>query len=174
MQQRVFIGLGANLGDGRKCLRQALDALEESGLVRVVRLSSLYLTAPVSEVEQDDFLNAVVEVETSLTARGLLGLLLETEQRFGRVRTVHWGPRTLDLDLLFFGEEVESMPGLEVPHPEVANRGFVLVPLAEIAPRFVHPQTGRTMTSLRAAWEASVDDPARHVRSLDGTADRLR
>ena len=170
----AYIGLGANMGEARATLVAALDHLERSGYLRVVAASSLYRTAPIGNVEREHFLNAVVEVATSLTHRGLLGLLLETEQTFGRVRGVRWGPRTLDLDLLLFADVVESMPGLDVPHPEMCSRGFVLVPLAEIAPELVHPTAGATISSMAARWRAETEDPQSIVARLEGPQGRLR
>jgi 2-amino-4-hydroxy-6-hydroxymethyldihydropteridine diphosphokinase len=152
----------------------ALDHLEASGFLQVVRPSGIYRTAPVGNVEQDHFLNAVVQVRTSLTHRGLLGLLLETEQVFGRVRDVKWGPRTLDLDLLLYENVVESMPGLEVPHPAMCDRGFVLVPLAEVAPELRHPVSGRTMREHAAAWRARTENHGEQVAPVPGPDGRLR
>lgn len=162
------------MGDARGTLVAALDRLEESGLLRIARRSSIYRTAPVGHVEQDHFLNAVVKVETSLTHRGLLGLLLETEQAFGRVRSVKWGPRTLDLDLLLYENLVESRPELDVPHPAMCERGFVLVPLEEIAPGMVHPVTGRTIAHHATAWRAQTQRPEEQVAIVPGPAGRLR
>jgi len=155
------------MGEGVKTLRGALEQLNDSGAARVVACSAIYQTSPISDVKQDDFLNAVVELQTGLRPPGLLGLLLETEQHFGRERGVKWGPRTLDLDLLFFDDVVESMPGLEIPHPEIMDRGFVLVPMAEIAANFVHPVTGRTMQELHGEWRGRVGKPEALVRRLE-------
>ncbi len=174
MAGRVFVGLGANVGDGIATLRGALEALEESGQARVRQASSIYRTTPISDIEQADFFNAVAELTTDLTPRGLLGLMLATEQRFGRERTVRWGPRILDLDLLFVGDSVESMPGLDVPHPEAYKRGFVLIPLAEIAPKFVHPLFNRTIAELLLEWQSNEPDANRLVQRLSGDDAYLR
>ena len=168
MNRDVYIGLGANLGKGLDALRSAVTSLEETGLVEVQRASSIYKTTPIGDIEQDDFFNAVIGVDTQLSPRGLLALMLETEQQFGRERTIRWGPRILDLDLLFFGDVIEDMPGLLVPHPEILNRGFVLVPMVEIAPDFVHPVLKQTTRELCEAWISRTPSADLLVRSLDG------
>src|SRR3989338_3147236 len=113
---KAFIGLGSNLGDKKKNLLQALQLLEAKARVR--RGSSFYETEPVGLEQQDWFLNAVAEIETRLSPRELLSFLLSVEEALGRKRVVRWGPRTLDLDLLFYGNQVVDEPGLQVPHPE--------------------------------------------------------
>jgi len=143
--KRAFIGIGSNLGDREFLVRKAVEALRELPRTNVARVSSLYDTDPVGEVEQPAFLNAVAWIETELTPRELLWQLLLIEQRMGRVRTQRWGPRPIDLDLLFHGREIVDEPDLKVPHPEAHRRAFVLVPLAEIDPGFVHPGTGETV-----------------------------
>lgn len=130
---RAYIGLGSNIGQPLDNLRQALELISGSGLVKIVKVSSVYLTEPVGYEDQDWFHNAVAEIETDLLPEELLGLLQATENKLGRVRTVRWGPRTIDLDILIFGNEQISTENLEVPHPRMAERAFVLAPLAEIA-----------------------------------------
>ena len=142
---KAFVGLGSNLGDRETHIRRALDELARVPGTRVTRASSLYDSEPVGEIEQPNFLNAVAQIDTELTARQLLWTLLLIERRLGRVRSARWGPRTIDLDLLVFGELVVDEPDLQVPHPELALRSFVLVPLVEIDPQLVHPATGHTM-----------------------------
>jgi len=130
----AHVGLGSNLGDREATLRGALDQLAGADGVQVVAVSTLRETEPVGPVtDQPAFLNGVVEVETSLTARELLALLLAVEAEFGRTRTgPRGGPRTLDLDLLLFGDERIDEPDLQVPHPRLGERAFVLEPLAEL------------------------------------------
>ncbi len=132
----AFVALGANLGDAAQALRGALKALNETPGIRVARASSVYRTAPV-ESSGPDYLNAVAEVSTTLTAPALLDALQAIEQQAGRERPYRNAPRTLDLDLLLFGEARIDSPRLTVPHPRMWERAFVLVPLAEIAPALV-------------------------------------
>ena len=153
---RAYVGLGSNLGERENMIRLALEQLAllpETGLGRV---SSLYDTAPVGDLEQPNFLNAVAAVETELTARQLLWNLLLVERRLGRVRTptARYGPRTIDLDLLLYGDQVIDEPELTVPHAELARRAFVLVPLVELEPTLVHPVLGDTMVALLARLKA--------------------
>jgi len=135
---RAYVGLGANLGDRERTLRAAVDALAAEDGVEVVSVSVLRETEPVGVGQQPLYLNGAAELETTLTARRLLDRLLAVEQRFGRIRVPgERGPRTLDLDLLLYGDEVIDEPGLTVPHPRLHERRFVLEPLAELAPGLV-------------------------------------
>ena len=143
----AYVGLGSNLGERESMIRLALDDLTRVPATQLVRASSLYDTEPVGDVEQPNFLNAVAQLETELTARQLLWNLLLIERRLGRVRTRRWGPRTIDLDLLLFGQQVVDEPDLRVPHPELLRRSFVLVPLVELDPLLVHPVTGETLVA---------------------------
>ncbi len=151
---RAFIGAGANLGEPVRQIRQAQDALQKSPGIKFLGASSLYRTQPVGPVEQPPFINAVFALECNVSPRELLALLLEIEQNMGRVRKERWGPRVIDLDLLFFGEEIIEEPGLEVPHPRLHERRFVLAPLAEIAPDFVHPVIKKSVSELLASLPA--------------------
>jgi 2-amino-4-hydroxy-6-hydroxymethyldihydropteridine diphosphokinase len=135
---RAYVGVGANLGDREGTIRAALQALP--GLVAV---SSLRETDPVGVVDQPRFLNGVAAVETELSARGLLDALLALERDLGRERRERWGPRTIDLDLLLYGEETIDEPGLTVPHPRLHERRFALEPLSELAPDALIPGRGR-------------------------------
>jgi 2-amino-4-hydroxy-6-hydroxymethyldihydropteridine diphosphokinase len=141
---RVFVGLGSNLGDRESTLRAAVGRLRGMPEVEVRGVSTLRDTDPVGPVAQPRFLNGVVELETELSPRLLLGALLELERAFGRDRSVvpAQGPRTLDLDLLLYDDRTISEPGLEVPHPRLHERRFVLQPLAELDPDVQVPGRG--------------------------------
>jgi 2-amino-4-hydroxy-6-hydroxymethyldihydropteridine diphosphokinase len=148
---RAYVGLGSNLGDREASLRAAVAALAESEGVEIVAVSSLVETEPVGYLDQPPFLNGVAVLETRLGARDLLVLLLELEARFGRDRAAvpPGGPRTLDLDLLVYGEAEIREEGLQIPHPRLHERAFVLDPLAEVAPGLDVPGRG-TVEALRA------------------------
>jgi len=140
---RAYVGLGANLGDRESTLHAAVEALGAEDGIEVAAVSTLRETEPVGVGEQPLYLNGAVALETTLTARELLAQLLTVEQRFGRVRVPgEHGPRTLDLDLLLYGDEEIDEPGLSVPHPRLYQRRFVLEPLAELAPGLVVPGRG--------------------------------
>jgi 2-amino-4-hydroxy-6-hydroxymethyldihydropteridine diphosphokinase len=159
MATLALIGLGSNLGDRKAQLDAAVAALAAAPSVALRAVSRYHETAPVGGPEgQGDYLNAAAAVETTLEPLALLHVLQEIERRAGRVRTVRWGPRTLDLDLLLFGDRVIATGELQVPHPRMAERLFVLVPLAEIAPGAVDPVTGRTVAALLADLERGMMD----------------
>ena len=142
----VFIGLGANLGDREGNIRRALSLIEETGAGRVKRVSALFETAAVGGPEgQPAYINGAAEIETPLAAGELLAALKEIEVTVGRVARERWGPREIDLDILLYADRVIAAPTIEVPHPRMCVREFVLAPLAEIAPEAVHPITGRTV-----------------------------
>ena len=147
---RAFIGLGSNLGDREAWLRRAVAAVGELPRTEVVGVSPLRDTAPVGVIDQPRFLNGAVEVETSLAPRELLAALLDIERRLGRDRAggPRGGPRTVDLDLLLYGEAVIAEPGLEVPHPRLAERRFVLGPLADLDHELEIPAKGRVQALL--------------------------
>jgi 2-amino-4-hydroxy-6-hydroxymethyldihydropteridine diphosphokinase len=147
---RAYVGLGANLGPREVTLLRALDLLAAANGVEVVAVSQLRETEPVGVVDQPPFLNGAVAIETSLTARELLDVLLETERALGRVRGERWGPRTVDLDLLVYGEETVDEPGLRVPHPRLVERRFALEPLAELDPALRIPGLGTVSGALAA------------------------
>jgi 2-amino-4-hydroxy-6-hydroxymethyldihydropteridine diphosphokinase len=147
---RAFVGLGSNLGEREVTLRAAVKRLRGLPGVEVKRVSSFRDTNPVGVLDQPRFLNGAVELETDLTARALLGALLELERAFGRDRSVGppHGPRTLDLDLLLYGDATIDEPLLEVPHPRLHERGFVLEPLAELDPDLEVPGQGSVQALL--------------------------
>ena len=139
----AYLGLGSNLGDRRGNIDEAVRRLGETPGVTVTKVSSIYETKPVGGPEQPDFLNAACEVETQLQPRELLREAQRIEREMGRVRTVRWGPRNIDIDILLCGDVVIDGGDLTVPHPRLAEREFVLRPLAEIAPKVIHPVTKR-------------------------------
>lgn len=143
----AYVALGSNLGDKEANLRKALELLQERG-VEVVKTSSFICTEPYGVTDQPQFLNGVCEVRTSLEPLELLHTLLDMEQEMGRVRLRHWGERNIDLDLLLYEDVVMDTPQLKLPHPDMQNRDFVLLPLAEIAPELVHPTLQKTISEL--------------------------
>jgi 2-amino-4-hydroxy-6-hydroxymethyldihydropteridine diphosphokinase len=143
----VYLGLGSNVGERERNLRDALDLLAEPRL-RVLRVSSFYETAPLEVRDQPWFLNAVAEVETDLFPKQLLARIQKIEQQLGRKRVRPKGPRTVDIDILLYGATVIDTEELQVPHPRLAERRFVLEPLAELAPELRHPVTRRTVTEM--------------------------
>lgn len=134
-----YIGIGSNMGSKGDNIEQAVNLLEEKPGISILGLAPLYRTAPVGYLEQDWFLNTVARLETDLNPLNLLYALLDIEKRMGRVRQIHWGPRVIDLDLLLYGDEIIKLPELEVPHPRLTERAFVVVPLANLAPHLVLP-----------------------------------
>ena len=145
----AYIGVGSNLGDSRARVRAAFESLGSMHNTRFIAKSRLYRTRPFGPVEQGDFINAVAGVLTQLTAHEVLTQIRAIEARAGRVRSERWGPRTLDLDLLVFGDQRVDSAELVVPHPGIAERGFVLAPLVDIAPTLNVPGVGRAEELLR-------------------------
>lgn len=148
----AYLALGSNIGDREANLRTAVNLIE-SDEIRIVRRSSLYETAPQELLDQPWFLNAAVEIETSLFPLQLLARLRGIEREMGRRRVTPKGPRNIDIDILFYGRTVIATAELEVPHPRIAQRRFVLEPLAEIAPDFRHPVSGKTASEMLDALE---------------------
>jgi 2-amino-4-hydroxy-6-hydroxymethyldihydropteridine diphosphokinase len=148
----AFLALGSNIGDREANLRDAVNRLE-SDEIGVLRRSSVYETAPQELLDQPWFLNAVVQIETSLFPMQLLQRVREIERQMGRQRVTPKGPRNIDLDVLFYGRSVIATAELVVPHPRMTQRRFVLEPLAEIAPDFRHPVTGKTASEMLAGLE---------------------
>jgi 2-amino-4-hydroxy-6-hydroxymethyldihydropteridine diphosphokinase len=157
--KNTYIALGSNLGDRAENLRLARERMESADL-HIVRASSIYETEPRGFRDQPWFLNQVVETHTTLLPRQLLARLLKIEREMGRKRVLPDGPRIIDLDILLHGSALVSTPGLEIPHPRMTARRFVLEPLAELAPDFRHPQTRRTV---REMLTEVMDQPVRKL-----------
>lgn len=141
----VYIALGSNMGDRERYLQTAVESIGKKEGCQVQKVSSFVRTAPYGGVEQEDFLNGCMQIRTLLTPRELLEFLQEIEKQAGRERKIHWGPRTLDLDIIFYDREVIEEEDLQIPHAEMQKRDFVLIPLREIAPFLRHPITGKTV-----------------------------
>ncbi len=147
-QEKVFLGLGSNMGDRTATLESAIEQLERIEDLLVVSKSTITETEPLGKIPQRNFLNMVVQVVTTLDPQRLLRMCLEIEQQHGRIRGERWAPRTLDIDILFYGDFQINENGLTIPHPEAHLRRFVLDPLAEIAPDFEHPTTKKRIAAM--------------------------
>lgn len=155
VETEAYIALGSNLGDRELNLLRAVAEVGRLPGSKVTALSSFYETSPVGSVKQDAFYNAVLKLSTGLDPHSLLNHLLRIERKtFKRVRTIHQGPRRMDLDLLLYGDRVINEENLVVPHPRLAERRFVLQPLCEIAPNLLHPLTGKSLYELLASLES--------------------
>ena len=161
----AYLGLGTNLGDRESYLAQALKELAGLPTIEIGAVSSIYETAPVGLTDQPDFLNLVVSVRTTLSPRELMDALLHIENKMGRVRTVRWGPRVIDLDLLLFGDVRVEVPELTVPHPRLRERSFVLIPLAEIASDLILPGEKMTIKKLAEKLLENSDERGNIRRS---------
>ncbi len=148
-----YIGIGSNKGDSIRLIRKALDMMDNGPGVKVTRVAPLYRTQPVGYVDQPWFYNTVAEMEVEITPFQLLDLLQKVEKKLGRVRKIRWGPRTIDLDILLFGDRIIRHPKLTVPHPRMGERAFVMVPLSYLIPD--RDFGGR---SVREAARALMDD----------------
>ena len=152
----VYVALGSNVGDREKYLQMGVDAMKDREDIRLKKISSWRRTAPYGGVEQEDFLNGVMEIRTLLTPSELLDYLHEIEKRADRKREIRWGPRTLDLDILLYDDLVTESESLVIPHVDMQNRDFVLRPMSEIAPWVRHPVLGLTMEQLYARLAAGT------------------
>lgn len=144
----AYLGIGSNLGDKKALIQKAVEGLKENPMIREVKCSELITTAPYGGVVQDDFLNAAIELQTLLPPYQLLAFLHELEAEAGRERKIRWGPRTLDLDILFYQDFLSNDPVLTVPHPDMANRQFVLEPLNGLCPWYFNPVTGKNVRQM--------------------------
>lgn len=145
---KAYVALGSNIGDRSGYLDMAVSAIKEDDTSIVTKVSDYIVTAPYGNVEQDDFLNGALEMETLLDPEELLSLLHVIENEAGRERKIHWGPRTLDLDILFYDDLIYSSEDLIIPHPEIPKRDFVLMPMAQIAGYYRHPVSGKTVKEM--------------------------
>lgn len=155
--KKIYLALGTNLGDRLANLRDAINALAPD--VTVLRESTIYETPPWGFTDQPAFLNMVVEAETSLNPRALLDLLKKREKALGRVKNFRYGPRHIDLDILFYGDEIYEDERLQIPHPRLHERAFVLVPLSDLAPELIHPVLGKDVKSLLSAVDRDEIHP---------------
>lgn len=146
----AFVAFGSNLGDKEKFIDEAIEALSNLPQINIVAISDKIVTEPYGNVEQDVFLNGVMKIETLLPADELLQILQKVEEHAGRERKIHWGPRTLDLDIIFYDDDIISEDDLIVPHPDMKNRDFVLKPLMQIAPYKLHPVYRKTISDMDA------------------------
>lgn len=147
----IYLSLGSNIGDRKKNLEKAVAELNKNN-IKEIKISSLYETEPVGP-KQRNFYNIAGKFKTNLNPRELLKVLKQTEQKLGRTKTYHWGPRVIDIDILFYGKQVIKSKNLIIPHKEIINRAFVLVPMKEIASNFVHPIQHKTIKTLNNALQ---------------------
>ena len=146
----AYLGIGSNLGDKEAYLDYAVDQLNKDEYIQVTKVSSYIITEPYGDVEQDDFLNGCLEIETIYSPQDLLAVINDIEQGAGRKRLIHWGPRTLDLDILLYDHEIIDTEKLTIPHIDMQNRQFVLEPLSQLAPAYMHPVLHKTISQLLA------------------------
>lgn len=153
---QAYLSIGSNMGDREQYIGDALKALEQEKFIEVEKVSKLLLTKPYGGVEQQDFVNGAVSIKTLLSPEELLEVLHRIEAAADRKREVHWGPRTLDLDIVFFDKLIYESENLIIPHVDMENRYFVLKPLSELAPNYRHPILGKTVSQLLAAVDTSA------------------
>ena len=147
-RHRVFLSIGSNLGDREGYLDMAIEELGRDTSVEIKKISSIIETEPYGPVEQPNFLNGVIELETYLDPEEFLSVICDIENEAGRERIIHWGPRTLDIDIVLFDDMIINTDDLTIPHPEMQNREFVLKPMAEIAPHIIHPVFRKSVAAL--------------------------
>ncbi len=162
---RVFIGIGSNLGDQNANFYHAAQLLLQNSIL-IIRRSPIYHTSPWGYLDQPGFLNAVLEIETDAHPLSLLHILKSIEKKIGRQQSQKWGPRIIDLDILFYDHLILKTPELTIPHPLIAERLFVLIPLADLSPDFVHPVLGKTISTLLKE-KAARSDGERVEKSSD-------
>jgi|SRR5690625_822898 len=163
---RAYIALGTNIEPREDYLNQALELLTKDKRINILNKSSIYQTVPVGYVDQPDFLNMVIEIDTSLIAIDLLDVCQEIEQHLGRKRTIRFGPRTIDLDILLYNQENRQSERLIIPHPRMHERAFVLVPLREISPKLYIPQIGKYVLDLINELSAEAIEDVTLYRSV--------
>jgi 2-amino-4-hydroxy-6-hydroxymethyldihydropteridine diphosphokinase len=144
---RVYIAFGSNIGDRYQAIEDAMGEIEARGM-RIVKKSEIIETEPYGYTDQPPFINGALEVETTLSCREVLKALLSIESDLGRVREFKWGPRIIDLDIIFFNNEIYNEEDLMVPHPDMQNRGFVLKPISDICPDYIHPILKKSVIEL--------------------------
>ena len=148
MIHTAYIGIGSNLGTSGKNCVEAIEKISTNDHIKIISKSSFYKTAPIGDIEQDWFINSVIRVDTKLNPKELLLTLLNIESEMGRIRKEKWGPRLIDLDLLFYDNLILNQELITIPHPEIQKRKFVLIPLAEIACDLSHPTLKKTISTL--------------------------
>ena len=160
----AYIGIGSNLGTpGKNCI-EAIEKISSTKDIKIISRSSFYQTEPIGEVQQDWFVNSAIKIKTNLSPTHLLSNLLNIESAMGRTREEKWGPRLIDLDLLFYGNLILRKKGLTLPHPEILKRKFVLIPMSEIAENLVHPTLKKTIKTL--LQESSDGTVVKKLKSL--------
>lgn len=153
----VYVGMGSNMGNKEKNLKDAIKLIDDSNESKVIKTSKFYVTAPVGYVDQDDFLNCAIEVETILSPQEFMNVLLKFEKDLKRERLIHWGPRTIDLDILLYDDIVTSHESYVIPHPRMTERLFVLEPLCDIAPYVIHPLLNKRIADIKAEITKGTD-----------------
>ncbi|MBA8762953.1 2-amino-4-hydroxy-6-hydroxymethyldihydropteridine diphosphokinase [Staphylococcus coagulans] len=144
----AYLGLGSNIGDRENQLKEAIRLLRENEAIEIISISPIYETKPVGYTEQPDFLNLCLHIKTELSAQALLKVALNTEAELHRVRKIRWGPRTIDIDILLYGDEVIDKTDLIVPHPRMTERAFVMIPLNDIAANVIEPRSGQMIQNI--------------------------